>query len=1161
MEINEVVCLDAPDFDPALDMFDHSYFAHGATESSDLDGGPQSGAKSGGPLSGAVSGGPRSGASGGGPQSGASNGGSQSEAKGGPGDHPRVAEPRRESSETVPSVIGFSDGGVSETGSLSEGECVEPKLKRRRRESSSESDDSECSGRHHRTRPSSSRNAQVESWRFDPLGSESDKTWRLSEGQETFVGKYFTEYVGAGAIKRSILEDAPCPEHEALKPRKLDTDIVELLPVPARKPTAIVDNSFRCVQTRLTETMGPLGKVWSTLEKAVRKGGELCDAKQLLKQVEQTVLMIGQTNVLLNYNRRLNVMSRFLRDPKRASEIIRQNEGVLNRSQAHLFGSSFYRALHKRAKGNKLAKEIKQELAPSNFGFHSVDRHREAARGNRRPFRRGPSFTLPERRGEFAPSRTQPAAARGRPGHRGGRGRARYVWFSCDNVTSSVRASSGGRCTSLTTSTTAKKDGVEDRSGRCTSSATATGIDSCGGSSEDRRKTPVLWQKLGSDHPGSVDQTGSAGLRAGLAGRTSAEGTVQSEFLEGGEKQDFHGSTDHAGKRGDRDDSSRYRPVCRTHFPTTQKEWNIQAGVQLEAVECVCPVRAFQDGRNADVDVADSEGRLDVYDRPEGCILLRSNGTETSEVPSILLERLVVPVSLPAVWPGISTKSFHEAPQTSDHGITSPGDKAHYLFGRHNYHEPRERKLGQGQGLNPVAAPESGVCHKLGEVVVDNLPDGRIPGVHGGFEVHDTGIAGREGVENPKRLQGDVRAELSLGQATGPADRQIDSLNTGCVSGPIALPSATDATVERPVGRLPELRYNSKTVRRQQGGDQMVDPLPAPMERESDHDAGSRPDYNNGCLEDRMGCSVQWNDHTRRLEPDGKHAAYKCTRVDGGMVCNKMLYEEHEGRACAPKSGQQSHDGPNQQNGWASVGTVIANNSGPVGLLSVTRDHSYCGASSGDTERCSGLPVQGLLRPEQLEIVEYDGNAHRGCVGDGGHRLVCRPSQYSETEVHELEAGSKCDGDGCVHGKLEAPGGICIPAILPDRSLLGKGQERPSGEATLILIAPVWQGQPWFPTVLNMSIEEPILLPPERDILLSPQGTPHPLTQTGSLTLAAWKVSGIASRQKDFLRRLPLCSWEQDGRGRQLLTQAPGTSGVAGVVQNKLIHFKPLWDR
>ena len=64
-------------------------------------------------------------------------------------------------------------------------------------------------------------------------------------------------------------------------------------------------------------------------------------------------------------------------------------------------------------------------------------------------------------------------------------------------------------------------------------------------------------------------------------------------------------------------------------------------------------------------------------------------------------------------------------------------------------------------------------------------------------------------------------------------------------------------------------------------------------------------------------------------------------------------------------------------------------------------------------------------------------------------------------------------------------------------------------EAEMLLVAPVWPTQPWYPVLLALAVEQPLLLPISTDLLKSPLGQPHPLLQQGTLQLAAWQISSL----------------------------------------------------
>ena len=88
------------------------------------------------------------------------------------------------------------------------------------------------------------------------------------------------------------------------------------------------------------------------------------------------------------------------------------------------------------------------------------------------------------------------------------------------------------------------------------------------------------------------------------------------------------------------------------------------------------------------------------------------------------------------------------------------------------------------------------------------------------------------------------------------------------------------------------------------------------------------------------------------------------------------------------------------------------------------------------------------------------------------------------------------------------PPPIILPKVL---------QKVLNENCTIILIAPVWPRQSWYPQILELMIDFPIRLPLIPD-LLSQRGIFHPDPEIFSLV--AWKVSNCRTKQKDFLKKV-----------------------------------------
>jgi len=86
------------------------------------------------------------------------------------------------------------------------------------------------------------------------------------------------------------------------------------------------------------------------------------------------------------------------------------------------------------------------------------------------------------------------------------------------------------------------------------------------------------------------------------------------------------------------------------------------------------------------------------------------------------------------------------------------------------------------------------------------------------------------------------------------------------------------------------------------------------------------------------------------------------------------------------------------------------------------------------------------------------------------------------------------------------------------------------------------------------------MLPPEEDLLLSPELSPRPLVVEGQMMLAAWPVLGKPILCRAFQAELlTFCSSLGEATHIQHTTQ-PGLSGIAGVMEDKSIPFLQLWE-
>ena len=93
----------------------------------------------------------------------------------------------------------------------------------------------------------------------------------------------------------------------------------------------------------------------------------------------------------------------------------------------------------------------------------------------------------------------------------------------------------------------------------------------------------------------------------------------------------------------------------------------------------------------------------------------------------------------------------------------------------------------------------------------------------------------------------------------------------------------------------------------------------------------------------------------------------------------------------------------------------------------------------------------------------------------------------------------------------------CFPPFSVIGQVLKKLREE---QATAIMVAPMWNTQSWYPTLVKMIVDFPLVFPATRANLFLPHrpSEVHPLK--GKLSLMAVKVSGKSWEALDFRRKL-----------------------------------------
>ncbi len=135
--------------------------------------------------------------------------------------------------------------------------------------------------------------------------------------------------------------------------------------------------------------------------------------------------------------------------------------------------------------------------------------------------------------------------------------------------------------------------------------------------------------------------------------------------------------------------------------------------------------------------------------------------------------------------------------------------------------------------------------------------------------------------------------------------------------------------------------------------------------------------------------------------------------------------------------------------------------------------------------------------------------------------------------------------------------GMYAYAYPPTRFLTEVLHKIARSSCEILVVAPCWPTQAWFPLLLSLLIDRPRVLPIS-DRLLRQPGTGIFHDSSHVLKLHVWRLSSDPSRRQAFLNRCPHTSRERTENPLLERTKLNGECSYVGVMEGALIHSLPL---
>ena len=582
------------------------------------------------------------------------------------------------------------------------------------------------------------------------------------------------------------------------------------------------------------------------------------------------------------------------------------------------------------------------------------------------------------------------------------------------------------------------------------------------------------------------------------------------------------------------------------HFSGTQERWGTKTCDQPQSTQQLCSSRAFQDGGHSHCEGLAGTGRLVNKSRPQGCVLCNSNTSSTSEIPPVSVPEEDLPFHMPPFRPLISSMGIHQNPEATSVHSTADGCPADRLHRRHTDHsrvqEPSPRTLASPS----TSSRMPGIHYQHREVSTDSRPDHRVSGSH--CRLHQYGATTTSYQDEAD----------SSGVSTDNEDGRQNSQNPGTSSGQDELNSLRNSPAPLFYRNL-QMALSNSLENHSQDYEGLVTLLPASLEE------------------------LEWWD-TEMSKWNGK------TLLKRGI---HMIIDSNESlQGWGVRCGEQTTGGA-----WSHQEAELHINflellAATLAVQSFAKDKCKIFILLRIDNTTAVAYINHLGGTVSKELVNLTKDLWMWCLEKNIH-ITAQHFPGAQNFIADAESRLQTDRtdwklNPCIFHKIQRifgplevdlfatrlsaqcqryfswrpdPSAEATDAFLqvwthikgyanPPWNLVGRTLTQVQTQrATIVLVAPIWKSQPWYPTLLHMLIDYPRLITTETEIMMN---------RDDSLMLpqlAVWHISGRDIEANSFQRKLQTSCLVPG----ELKQTSPTThylpNGIAGVLNGVQIPF------
>ena len=250
----------------------------------------------------------------------------------------------------------------------------------------------------------------------------------------------------------------------------------------------------------------------------------------------------------------------------------------------------------------------------------------------------------------------------------------------------------------------------------------------------------------------------------------------------------------------------------------------------------------------------------------------------------------------------------------------------------------------------------------------------------------------------------------------------------------------------------------------------------------------------------KMGCS-------------GKRHPHQYPGTESRMFCAEGLPKKQIQFECPFTDRQLNSMCLCKQKRWHTLESIKCTSPRNLRLVSAAQNYNQSTTCARQASCRTRLRIKTFTRPQRLATKT---SIYPKIFTSRFGRSFRNSFKKTNCQLCQLYARSRDITYRCLHSKLVRRKGVRLPPVSLITKVIMKVLKE---QATIVLVAPVWKTQPWWPLLLKMCWKSPVLLPQTKDLLLdlTNPAKVHPLYPR--LTLGVFFVSGNVMKTVAFLRR------------------------------------------